>query len=906
MNDADDGIREVYKDAFAPPHPSRITKAWERAPVPAHAPRLQGQKIWKRAGVKSQREQDKENCNAAQKELDMEGKGSRKRIRRGAKENIGDATWKEDGKSRTNEDILDSCVTGSTNIESGTSVPLNDSDVNALQFVPRKRTNANHIIMPRKPQPLRQSTLNALAQTQAFTESQLSLEKPLRRRKSMRKSIRKSVAASIPDIAALPVETKSTADESVTEAPATLVEEMTTKIEPITEVTQPELAQADVEEPAVGPTLNDRLNKLLDLTDNGQPINENPEQTLEDAAAQSSISSPLSNQVVKISPNDVEEASEDISRPAQEEEKELVGIDKERSSRGRQPLQVQPAIFESIETDASAVTSIRPSKTTTTPKKKRGTSQRRGTRRSTRTTRASSVRADEQAAPEVNGDRSTPKESTNHPLEIAPEAPKEPKDVEPMVKSEPVIDGKLVAESELIPESKPVAELEPTMESEIIESVDVEAPEGSIEPVNEEFDSFDISAKPILENPATNPEQTTVDEDFELLPPFVSSETASLNTSHDEAKSEQVSRLETSLPSPSDESSEDDSSPVRFSLPDDESNPELPSNSEEITVEVLETLAPISISADSEDLVNENDSMSLPIEDFPETSTPDPTTSELIEVISENALSTTYDHDDTDMLRNFLTRVKANKAAKAGTHIPKRKRSLPHSPLRLPLGEADATISPSPPKMKDEFDVGLPGPSPSKRRKRNNHVIVDEDDTITEGKPTRRSGRTRLPAVKTPLGAPSHIPVRRLGQDGDTTVTLKRNEEKELAALTRVNTRKNKGGSQSVPEVLAKKGQEKEDPVLRQRLLKEVFDDKAQKGKKEKKAKTVIWAEELTQYQTVEGRKLDGNKEKEKESQKVAPAEEKKSAVKVGIRSKIALGMAANGTPAPKRKRTRS
>ena len=835
----------------------------------------------------------------------MEGKGSRKRMRRGAKENIGDATWKEDGKSRTNEDILDSCVTGSTNIESGTSVPLNDSDVNALQFVPRKRTNANHVITPRKPQRLRQSTLNALAQTQAFTESQLSPEKPVRRRKSMRKSIRKSVAAGIPDIAALPVETISTAGESVTEAPTALVEETTTKIEPITEVTQLEPARADVEEAAAGSTLNDRPNKLLDLTDIGQPINEKPKQTLEGAAAQTSTSSPLSNQVVKFPLNDMEEASEDISRPAQEEEKELVGIDEEQSLRGHRPLEAQPAIYESIETDASADASIRPSKTTTTPKK-RGTSQRRGTQRSTRTTRASSLRADERPAPEVNGDRPALEESTNDPLEIAPESPKEPMGVELMVKSEPAIEGKHVAESELIPGSKLGAELEPAMERKISESVDVEAPEGSIGPVNEEFDSFDISAKPILENPAVNLEQTTVGEDFELPPPFVSSGTASLDNSQEEAKSEHLTRLEASLPSPSDESSEDDSLAVRFSSPDDESNPELPSNSEEITVEVLETLEPISILADSEDLVNENDSMSLPMEDLPETSTPDPTTSELVEAISENALSTTYDYDDTDMLRNFLTRVKANKAAKAGTHIPKRKRSLPHSPLRLPLGEADVTISPSPPTMKDEFDVGLPGPSPSKRQKRNDNVIIDEDDTITERKPTRRSGRTRLPVVKTPLGAPSHIPVRRLGQDGDTTVTLKRNEEKELAALTRVNTRKNKGGSQSVPEVLAKKAEEKEDPVLRQRLLKEVFDGKAQKSKKEKKAKTVVWAEELTQYQTVEGRKLDGNMEKEKESQKVAPAEGKRSAVKVGVRSKIALGMAANGTPAPKRKRTRS
>ena len=129
-------------------------------------------------------------------------------MRRGAKENIADATWKEDKKSETNEDVLDSRVTGSTNIESATSVALNDSDVYALQFVPRKRTNANHVITPRKPQSLRQTTLNALAQTQAFTESQLSSEKSVRRRKSARKSIRKSVAGGIADVPVLPLQMK--------------------------------------------------------------------------------------------------------------------------------------------------------------------------------------------------------------------------------------------------------------------------------------------------------------------------------------------------------------------------------------------------------------------------------------------------------------------------------------------------------------------------------------------------------------------------------------------------------------------------------------------------------------------------------------------------------------------------
>jgi hypothetical protein len=223
--------------------------------------------------------------------------------------------------------------------------------------------------------------------------------------------------------------------------------------------------------------------------------------------------------------------------------------------------------------------------------------------------------------------------------------------------------------------------------------------------------------------------------------------------------------------------------------------------------------------------------------------------------------------------------------------------------LRLPLGET-TNVSPSPERKKDEFELGPPIPSPNKRQKLGSAIFVDEDDAIADRKPNRRSGRTRLPVIKNSLGAPSHIPVRRLGQDGDTNVSLRNSEEKELAALTRLNTRKNKGGSHSVAEVLAKKAEDREDPVLRQRLLKEVFDEKAHKVKRERR-KTVVWAEELTRYQTIEREKSDIGKEKTKEEEKLTTAEEKMSAVKVGVRSKIALGMVMNGTPAPKRRRAR-
>jgi hypothetical protein len=271
------------------------------------------------------------------------------------------------------------------------------------------------------------------------------------------------------------------------------------------------------------------------------------------------------------------------------------------------------------------------------------------------------------------------------------------------------------------------------------------------------------------------------------------------------------------------------------------------------------------------------------------------------DIPDSSSLTMSYDHDDTDMLRNFLTRVKANKAAK---NPPKRKRSLPHSPLRIPLGDLDNNASPSPLQLQKLKELNVAEPSPSKRKKKPSPLAQCEN----EPEP-RRSGRTR-PPVKEPPGAPSFIPVRRLGQDIDTTVTLKRNEEKELAALTRVNTRKNKGNALPALEVLAKKSEEKQDPAMRQRLLKEVFDEKIERGRqgKEKKGrekKIVTWAEELAQFQTLTkgkpGEETDG-----RETEKVVVAhsgeDKRQGAVRVGVRSKAALGMALNGTPAPKKK----
>lgn len=250
------------------------------------------------------------------------------------------------------------------------------------------------------------------------------------------------------------------------------------------------------------------------------------------------------------------------------------------------------------------------------------------------------------------------------------------------------------------------------------------------------------------------------------------------------------------------------------------------------------------------------------------------TTSEADDTFYLGATSS-FENDDTDMLRQFLTRVKADKAAKAAAPPPKKRKSLPHSPVRIPLGDIMNAEASSPVQApKDEFDISVPiTSSPTRKSRTVTPPPTDEAHVEVEAKSIRRSGRTRPPAPKIPLPAPSSIPVRRLGGD-DTTVTLKQSVEKELAALTRVNTRKNKAGA-VLPEILlARKADGKENPAKRQRELRELFEEKVRREKKAqgKGKKSVVWKEELAQYQTFGG--------KEKKEKKMGERRERGKGIK--------------------------
>jgi hypothetical protein len=72
--------------------------------VVARAPRLHGQKVWKKVSVKLAHVEDRQD--EAQEELLKEGGGARKRSRAmGARENICDAIWVDDAPGTTAKDI---------------------------------------------------------------------------------------------------------------------------------------------------------------------------------------------------------------------------------------------------------------------------------------------------------------------------------------------------------------------------------------------------------------------------------------------------------------------------------------------------------------------------------------------------------------------------------------------------------------------------------------------------------------------------------------------------------------------------------------------------------------------------------------------------------------------------------
>lgn len=887
----------------------------------------------------------------------------------GAKEDISLASWKE------------------INALSPMKVVREDSHLSPavqnegmLQMIPRKRTNADKVISPKK----RERKIALIEEMVGESVKAELPDKPLRRRKSLRKSTRRSTLASLEssfgDLSALqemaPARLPKTSFDISHAAPRISLDS-NMKLEfasvPLVDGPKQAAAESPIEKPVNEESLADDISSTIicEIGAAEQSVEENielprsedlpmseftteqlelepdPELTVRMSTNSASGCIPdFVQEARKLIPGDIidqEEVSDPILNSPQE--RILADPSPKTLQAQAQPIPTQPAT-EDQPKDVTQAT-VKFTKSIATPRSKGRTGQHQGARRSMRT-RTSSSHAEGDAVNEVTIVEAAPfrgletspsKLAAYHFSPVKNRNTSPPKEMlkEPTLSiiEEKACDGNApTTESGSLP-IEPIQEGSPSHKSiqdEKLEADAVVSGTFSEEQAPDQAHNDNTMAELILgENSIAvgTPKDLSEEVDSEAFDDSISD---AGSTNHDlaEASCQLTFELANSLLL---QSSDNENRASHSSL--SSSTKEIMSQvgPDETDPQDLEALEPIFIPSPAvrsllQSNTNDDDTFDVGKASSTPPKAPEPT--------QDKPSVTTYDNDETDMLRNFLSRVKADKAAKAETASFKRKRSFPHSPLHIPLGKnpLGTAYSPSSPKTKDEFDVSLPPSSPSKRRKCN-AAPPSEDEEVTEPRSIRRSGRTRLPLKTANLPTPSLIPFRRLGQDGgDNTITIRRSEEKELAALTRVNTRKNKGAALCPADVLAKKG-EKEDPVSRQRHLKEIFDEKASK-KKSKKAKTVVWAEEIASFQTADGKekKVKIVKKKEVKEAKVIkedmgiippvenpkPAEEvekveaengneklkqgKKSTIpRVGMKSRIARA-ATNGTPMRKRARS--
>ncbi len=251
------------------------------------------------------------------------------------------------------------------------------------------------------------------------------------------------------------------------------------------------------------------------------------------------------------------------------------------------------------------------------------------------------------------------------------------------------------------------------------------------------------------------------------------------------------------------------------------------------------------------------------------------TTPEQIEGPGRSTRPTPRFSDDTNMLKDFLNRVQAKKAAQKDQSDTVHAH-MTDSRLSPRAALADVTLSPPQPS-----DFPNPRETPAGKQKpraadcdEKEEAEEEEEEVEEEGDPDelavqmrscRRSPRTRL-FTPAKLAAITRIPVRRA--DGTEPIVLRRSEAQELATVTRTNTRKNKG--QAKPPKLTLK-----------RLPAENADEMMVTAAKEDEARAVGWDKTLVYY-------MDQSEAQE--------GEEKRPRV----RRLRKLG-AVNGTPAPKK-----
>ncbi|MCJ1379707.1 hypothetical protein MMC17_002809 [Xylographa soralifera] len=244
--------------------------------------------------------------------------------------------------------------------------------------------------------------------------------------------------------------------------------------------------------------------------------------------------------------------------------------------------------------------------------------------------------------------------------------------------------------------------------------------------------------------------------------------------------------------------------------------------------------------------------------------------------------------DDTNMLKDFLNRAHAKKAAKSKevaiiSYDDQSPRRSPRKVLsQLDKNSPSHTNSPDPP-----CSLNTP---PGNDSLSLINGVDDNDEPSGESKLRRRSARTctTMPE-KTTLGPLCFIPVRR--PEGSEPVVLQKSAAQELAITTRANTRCNKGLSK-LPKIMLETlntAGVKDAPVKKLEI---------------RPAKSVDWDKNLVYFQKSGDRKV--GKEKKEGKAEVRPRAKrlKEPGDFSGIpapKSVVDKGNPSNGMPAPKR-----
>ncbi|KAK3391471.1 hypothetical protein B0T20DRAFT_446578 [Sordaria brevicollis] len=243
------------------------------------------------------------------------------------------------------------------------------------------------------------------------------------------------------------------------------------------------------------------------------------------------------------------------------------------------------------------------------------------------------------------------------------------------------------------------------------------------------------------------------------------------------------------------------------------------------------------------------------------------------------SLRSLHEESETDMIRKFISKVAADKSAKAAAAAELENRSPPEGdadssaedsetpPKRTPLSEKSPN-SPSPTKKRKLDELGnepskeesprISRESPVTRTVKRRKGLVENSPPPAEGDDSedapRRSTRQRKTLINLKSApsansiAKSTIPVRMPGMEMMDTVRA-RNEQKDMAAVTRYNTRKNKGSALFPQIVLKKMEKMKKQGKEYVYSSSSAENDNPTETEKKKKNKGVRWAETLARFQ---------------------------------------------------------